>query len=393
MGESGGGVAVAPAEAPASAASIPAPAASPAAPALPSSRAVYFVNPVVDMLVAGGGASLIAFLVLRYLGTGRTAEVIAVAAALQWVVNWPHFAATSFRLYQSYDRMMQFPKTAFLTPVLAVGGCALALSSPTGFAPWWLKFYLVWSSYHFAGQSKGVALLYSRRLGIMVTSGMRWLVVLACYGPYLSALLKTEAGGGWGEFWGTQLPRGLPFIELTLKPEAVMVGDVFLYASIGALFLFFVLAIRQNRAFPLAAVLPLVAQIIWFGPGLKVKGFAEFIPFFHSLQYLLVAWVFQLREQSAEPGYVPSLASVARGSAIWAVATFVGGWLLFQAFPLGLAQRGYPAGLAMGVVIATVSIHHFFVDGVIWKIRDARTRSMLQGNVFDLAGVPREVAA
>src|SRR6476619_3839891 len=96
----------------------------PEKPADKNPRDVYFVNPVVDVLVAGGGLSILFYVVLALVGYApypfkeggglRPEWGITIAGALSWVINWPHFAATNFRLYQSFDRMIQFPKTSFL---------------------------------------------------------------------------------------------------------------------------------------------------------------------------------------------------------------------------------------------------------------------------------------
>jgi hypothetical protein len=39
-----------------------------------------------------------------------------------------------------------------------------------------------------------------------------------------------------------------------------------------------------------------------------------------------------------------------------------------------------------GILAAAVNIHHFFVDGVIWKLRYAATSSALMMNIAELAG-------
>jgi hypothetical protein len=39
-----------------------------------------------------------------------------------------------------------------------------------------------------------------------------------------------------------------------------------------------------------------------------------------------------------------------------------------------------------GILAAAVNIHHFFVDGVIWKLRDTATSSALMMNIAELAG-------
>ena len=42
---------------------------------------------------------------------------------------------------------------------------------------------------------------------------------------------------------------------------------------------------------------------------------------------------------------------------------------------------GYDYDLSQAVVAAAIQIHHFFVDGVIWKLRDARVGSFLSSSV------------
>ena len=47
-------------------------------------------------------------------------------------------------------------------------------------------------------------------------------------------------------------------------------------------------------------LLPAATQFVWFGLGQRLPSFAEFIPAFHSVQYLLVAWSVQLKERLDE---------------------------------------------------------------------------------------------
>jgi hypothetical protein len=39
-----------------------------------------------------------------------------------------------------------------------------------------------------------------------------------------------------------------------------------------------------------------------------------------------------------------------------------------------------------GILAAAVNIHHFLVDGVIWKLRDSATSSALMMNIAEFAG-------
>src|SRR5207237_9837948 len=60
--------------------------------------------------------------------------------------------------------------------------------------------------------------------------------------------------------------------------------------------------------------------------------------------------------------------------------------LRFIGFPVGLLALGFLPVTAFGLVIAAVNIHHFFVDGVIWKLREPATSSALMTSLAELGG-------
>ncbi len=130
-------------------------------------------------------------------------------------------------------------------------------------------------------------------------------------------------------------------------------------------------------------LVPAAAQVVWFVYGFNVPSFYEFVPAFHGLQYLLVAWTMHARETSelGEPG------GLGRITAQWAAGNVVVGALLFWGIPQLFS--GMPAeGLqfSMPVVISAVQIHHFFVDGVIWKLRRKSVSSPLMAGFDELVG-------
>jgi hypothetical protein len=54
----------------------------------------------------------------------------------------------------------------------------------------------------------------------------------------------------------------------------------------------------------------------------------------------------------------------------WTIAILLLGMGMFWLFPRVLElTMGVPLYLALGVSAAAVQIHHFFVDGVIWKLK------------------------
>src|SRR5262245_50406673 len=124
---------------------------------------IYFVHPLVDLLMMGG----LSILLLGVFAVWDFHEVVLpLAFALSIVCNYPHFAATSQRLYGSAEARAQYPYTTYGAPLLVLGGLIAALLSPTFVAPAFVKMFLLWSPFHFSAQTIGLTVLYSRRAGV-----------------------------------------------------------------------------------------------------------------------------------------------------------------------------------------------------------------------------------
>ena len=125
-----------------------------------SSRGLYFVGPVVDSSVLGG-VSILAYVVIYWASSRIPMTTIhAASAALLVVVNHPHFSATVYRLYHSRANIAQYPMTALVVPFVVVGGVWASFASPEVVAPLFIKLYLIWSPYHFSGQSFGISMVW-----------------------------------------------------------------------------------------------------------------------------------------------------------------------------------------------------------------------------------------
>jgi len=352
------------------------------------SRRLYFVGPWVDFACAGG-LSIVAFTALRgfFPGQGSHAAV-QLSAILLWVVNWPHFSATSYRLYHRRDNVRQYPVTATFAPLLVLLGVLASIGYPERVAPFFVKLFLIWSPYHFSGQTLGVTLLYARRAGVPIGPVARRGLALFVFGSFLTQTLRFESGALGSAYYG------VPYPALGVPPWA---ADVALAATwIGGI-AFVALTLRASRAAkqslaPIVLV-PSIAQFIWFVPGSGEAAFVEFVPAFHSLQYLLIAWGVQLSERLDREPARSSRRVVGFESARWFSINVAGGALLFWVLPRVFSWGGEIDFLfASGVVLAGVQIHHFFVDGVIWKLRDPSVSSPLMVSLDDLLA-PRPVAA
>ncbi len=351
--------------------------------------ALYFVSGPVDWAIAGG-ASVVAYALLGWWGDGR-GMLPAAVAVLAPLCNWPHFAASTYRLYHARENVRQYPVTALVVPFVVAAGMVWAFAAPTTIAPAFVKLMLLWSPYHFSGQSLGITLVYARRAGIAIGPAERRAFAGFIFTAFLAATAHAETGAGMRHYLGVEHAKlGLP---PWFGDGLAVVVWAFGIVLVGLLVR---LSVRQRRVVPAIVCLPAAAQCLWFVVGRHDEAFQLLVPFFHSVQYLFLAWAVQLKERMAERQAIPSRTFVAVESARWWSGNVLLGLGLFLGFPHLCALGGYEIGFAMAITSAAVQLHHFFVDGVIWKLKNPRVSAPLLGNLADVARpvrAPVELAA
>ncbi len=354
---------------------------------------VAFLSPLIDALLVGG-LSVVVYFVFGFSRLWavdlQIAQVAMWASALSWVINYPHFSATIWRLYARRETRQEFKWTTWWSPVIALSGLLLCYLDPSVMAPLWAKFFILWSGYHFSAQSLGFALLYMRRDSFEITRGERMALGLLVFAPYFGSSLINETAQTGASYFALTFPTlGLPLIYKTL-------AQVLVYASLLMGVLALVRAMDRRERWPHFLVfVPIVSQWIWFWVGKQTPEFNYFVPAFHSLQYLAIAAYVRGVELQTEDAAAESSKSDLRKQPqfSWSVRTLawyglniVGGALLFWFFPHSMRRLGEwlapgsvysQEGWVIPVVLATVQVHHFFVDGVIWKLRHASVREAL----------------
>ena len=355
-----------------------------ATPSVQRSEGAWLWGPAPDLLLGCGLGYVLFVLVLLLGGAGWIAGSASVGIAVMGLVtNAPHYGATLMRVYeQRADRR----KYAFFTIYVTL---ALALLFVAGLHVVWvgsalITLYITWSPWHFAGQNYGLALMFLRRRGIDVPAALKHLfyasficsfllVFLLAHGP-IQALGIFPVPSFQREVYGF-LALGLP--ELPTQVALVAVAIAYVGSLGGAI----VMLLRRARARDLAPTLCLVAlQAMWFSvpAALAASGALTFtsfalssvwIAFAHSLQYLWVTSYYARRSEGSRglPSYL--LRALAWGSAVTVFPA-----LAFA--PALLGTLSFHAGLAI-LLFAIVNLHHFLLDGAIWKLRDGRVASVL----------------
>ena len=347
----------------------------------------YFVNGPVDAFVIGG-LSIAVFALLRFVpGTAATHAVTTIGPLLVWGISYPHFASTSYRLYGSRANLRQYPMTALLTPVIFGAAIVASFVSPNNIAPAFVKLFQLWSPYHFSGQTLGLTLLYARRCGLDVDRQMRRVLTSFIYLTFVYSAARSEVGVDARRFLGVTYPSlDLPSWIPTMLAAAIWMSAVALAT----------LLLRRHRAglagVPLIVLLPSLTQCVWFATA-PIPTYFGLVFFFHSLQYLFVSWNLQLRISLDASPAGPSRGFVIRKSARWMAFNVAGGYLFFWFLPRVASHFGRPQAFATAIVLVAIQTHHFFVDGVIWRLRSAGLQSPLSSSLGELTGRAPAVVA
>jgi hypothetical protein len=311
------------------------------------------------------------------------------------VINDPHFAVTYLLFYREARaralgnafvpaQRARYILAGFIVPVV-IGAWAIAglvTKSPLLLGRLTdLMFFLV--GWHYCKQGFGVLMVLAARRGISFLPRERW-------------VLLGHAFAGWIFAWSTPYDpgrevevKGVVYTTIAQPPALSRVSQIAFLASLVALVV--VLALKWRREKRLPIFTPMVGFLcaVWAWTIFSsVDPLVLYvIPALHSVQYLYFVYLLEgneAREREREPWFERS-AKVRLGIL---VASSLGlGWILFHGAPWALddtvARR--PALWAalgptpyMAAINAFVNIHHYFMDHVIWRRENPRTRYMMK---------------
>lgn len=365
----------------------------------PANRWIH--GPVLDLLVGCGGLYVVLFaLVPVFAKVLPQHSERLIAPLLVLVLSVPHYGGTLLRVYEAREERRKY---TFFTVYATL---ALFAWFVYGVYDLWVgslmvTLYLSWSPWHYSGQNYGIALMFLRRRGVSVTTGAKRALYASFVLSFLLALLVMHGTRGAGYDPGTAglqiiefIPAGLPAGLMSVLFPTVLVLYLAAVGVAGAWLL------RSGSLRDLApAGLMIVTQALWFAVPFSARHFAANLPDVAGARYILdsMLWVaiahatqylwitsYYARRAGAWSGYGRYFAKVMMsGSLVWTVPL-----LMFAPWALGTHPFG--AGLAF-LVAALVNLHHFVLDGAIWKLRGGPVASVLIRDRTEAAPIPAPI--
>ncbi len=361
----------------------------------PATRQWLF-GPGSDLLLGCGLGSIAIMVIQAWTGPALARWVPGALIILLFAL--PHYGATLVRVYEDpADRRKYRFFSVWATALVGAAFIASIYGPAVGSIV--LTVYLTWSPWHYTGQNYGIALMMLARRGVVVSGRPKRVLqasFLLSYGLTFLALHGVRYDGIYApvSYGGTVLellPIGIPH-------SAVGIG----IAVVGAAYLLTlsVSIVWLLRKGGLAAALPclvlMATQALWFSIPVPIRhwdlaaegsvfrnvytayGFL-LIAGAHSLQYLWITTYYGTEVAPAVKAKATPVRSRALflgkatllGYAVWTLPA-----LIFA--PGVLGRLPHESGLAL-IVAAVVNLHHFLLDGAVWKLRDGRVARVLLG--------------
>jgi tetratricopeptide (TPR) repeat protein len=336
-----------------------------------SAPSVWVYNPWLD-LVVGCGAWSAPLLLLAYYASRSSALGWSIGFyGLALLFNYPHYMAT---IYRAYHNAADFQKyRIFTVHITALIGLTLILSHFWFAAiPWIFTLYLIWSPWHYSGQNYGLFMMFARRSGATPSAAGRRALYSAFLISYLVLFLSFMTGSSNDPlFISPGIPERISYVAVLVLGVAFIACSGYGWSQLAT-------QVSWRRLLP--ALTLFSTQCLWFllptvlsiAEGLRLpqsRYSSGVFAVMHSAQYIWITSYYARREAGAKGSWRPFayFALLVAGG----IALFVPGpWLASRLF-----HRDF--GASFLIFTALVNIHHFILDGAIWKLRDSRIATLL----------------
>jgi len=336
------------------------------------------LTPAIDLLLVGG-LSLIVFIPL--LLSGRSDLVLIGAGAQAWLatlINMPHFMASYRLVYRSRESILRHKWASIYVPAILLAYMVLALWQAQYSPTLVIIFISVSSAYlawHYTGQVWGMMASYTYLDGRGFDKSERFLIRTG-----LRILLA------WHVTWFlyTQLRN-----STLVRPAYYLVSAATLVAFALGVMGIARMRRRTGKLPPARALVAWLAIFVWYAVMARDPKALFWIQLAHALQYLAFPIRVELNRLIATGGAAAarSAGNVALHMGVYASALLILSVLVSRVVP-GSAMSAVgdmfgeePGKAAPVLILMFINIHHYFTDGVIWKISNPDVRRELFAHV------------
>ena len=342
---------------------------------------IWIYRPSLDLIV-GCGAWSVPLLMLAYFSSAASTLTWSIAFyVLALFFNYPHYMAT---IYRAYHREADFQKyRIFTVHITFLVALTVVLSHLWIRAlPWIFTVYLTASPWHYSGQNYGLFMMFARRAGAQPTTSQRRALYAAFLISYAILFLNFHTGASADPlFVSLNIPAAI-----SSRAQIVLAAAFLACSTFGLSRLISQISFR--RLIPSLTLFS--TQCVWFLLPTLLSLVERFqvpqsrystgvLAVMHSAQYLWITSYYAKREAVASEGQPWRPLAYFTILVVGGIALFIPGpWLSSLVFHFDFTR-------SFLLFTALINIHHFILDGAIWKLRDGRIAALLVNSRAQIA--------
>ena len=355
----------------------------------------WLFGPIPDLMFGCGLAYIAVFAGLAVAGPDVTVWLPAsILPLLTVVAGGPHYGATLLRAYERKEDRVKYRNVT----VVATLGLALAFLLSLRLhllGTLLVTLYLLWSPWHYSGQNYGLMMMFLGRRGISTPATLKRLIRASFVLSFLLVIVQLNGENPSASYApGLQAASSSPtpplYTQLSLGIPAPIQSVLFFGLAVAYLGTLAVAGVALFRRGSIRDLLPalaiVVTQSVWFSlPAIARHASLSFglvpldadfavytfhyIAAAHGLQYVWVTLYFHRKTHAGSRMSFFYGKSMLAGQLLWGLPA-----LVFA--PMMIGSFSYSADVAL-LVASTVNLHHFVLDGAIWRLRDDRVGRVL----------------
>lgn len=328
-----------------------------------SSSKKAILTPLVDGLSAGGLSLIVLGLLAVISFTVSRELVLQNFLVLTVAINGAHFMASYRLLYSSRTFAFSYPWASIYVPVglvlYALGALGLCIYEPTWRMP--VDALLVTASLylalHYTGQAWGMMASFSYLEGIKFEAREKQL---------FRFLLKILAV--WHVVWALKLlPRAVEKFGAPLSVASSVLNLCAMISLVVGLGCLWNIGRRHHRIIPGRVVVPFLSLHVWYAFLYVFPQSLFWVQIFHALQYMPFPLRVELNRVRAGMEVRDELESRKHSVGYLAVLCLTSA-VVFAGIPWATGGEEGGAASVWVILASIINIHHYFIDGCIWRL-------------------------
>ena len=348
-------------------------------------RSNSITTPWLDFLLIGGGSILVylGFKLAGDLSQGHTNKVSWLMYYFGYIVNWPHFMISYYLLYKDFKsqrKKIKFIWASWIVPAILISYMIFCFSiNSAKYLSYLINLMFITVGWHYCKQIYGIATVYALKNGMPLSKREQYIFRFNLYSVAIVNLCWANS------YQSTTQYFGISYTNLFVPNWVYQCSLWSFYLSVILVAYTFYKRWREEeeskRVLPLSSWVTLLSIHIWWIPMFVHQFFyGHVVAFFHSLQYLLIVYLF--KKNQIKKQFKKMNSSMLIYIMAFIVSMMLAGWIGFEGLPKLLdktiSYKREIFGSQVFVLMFTVfiNIHHYFIDNVIWRKDNSELKTM-----------------